>query len=46
MTLLQEQLDTVASVSPGERAERLTDAGTTWNERIARDAPMLRSHTR
>lgn len=38
MTLLQENLDAVASVTPAERAERLTDAGTAWNECIARDA--------
>ena len=38
MTLLQEQLDTVATVTPAERAERLTDAATAWNERIAREA--------
>lgn len=38
MTLLQEHLDTIASVTPAERAERLTAAGTAWNERIARDA--------
>ena len=38
MTLLQEHLDTASSVTAAERAERLTDAGAAWNERIARDA--------
>jgi len=38
MTLLQEHIDSVASVTPAERAQRLADAGTAWNERIARDS--------
>jgi len=38
MTLLQERSGAAASVTPAERAARLTDAGTAWNERIARDA--------
>ncbi|MGP6175950.1 OsmC family protein [Microbacterium sp. A196] len=37
MTLFQEQAETVASVTPAERNERLTDAGTAWTQRIARD---------
>ncbi len=37
MTLLQDQTASVADVTPDERAQRLTDAGTTWNERIAAD---------
>lgn len=37
MTLLQEQLAGIADVTPAERAQRLTDAGTAWNERIEAD---------
>ncbi len=37
MTLLQDQLTAIADVTPEERAERLTGAGTAWNERIAAD---------
>ena len=37
MTLLQEQLAGVADVTAAERAQRLTDAGAAWNERIAAD---------
>lgn len=37
MTLLQDQIASVSDVSAAERAQRLTDAGTAWNERIARD---------
>jgi uncharacterized OsmC-like protein len=38
MTLLQDQIASVTDVTAAERAQRLTEAGTTWNERIARDA--------
>lgn len=38
MTLLQDQTAPVADVTSDERAQRLTDAGTAWNERIAADA--------
>lgn len=38
MTLLQDQAAPVTDVTPDERAQRLTDAGTIWNERIAGDA--------
>ncbi|GAA1135474.1 OsmC family protein [Microbacterium natoriense] len=38
MTLLQEQLSIIADVTAEERAQRLTSAGTAWNERIAADA--------
>ncbi|WP_087131100.1 OsmC family protein [Microbacterium esteraromaticum] len=38
MTLLNDQLITIADVTASERAQRLDDAGTVWNERIARDA--------
>ncbi|WP_341946068.1 OsmC family protein [Microbacterium sp. LWH11-1.2] len=38
MTLLQDQITAVSDVTPAERAQRLTDAGTAWNERIAADA--------
>lgn len=37
MTLLQDQKTAIADVTPAERAQRLADAGTAWNERIARD---------
>ncbi|WP_307367499.1 OsmC family protein [Microbacterium sp. W4I4] len=37
MTLLNDTLDAIADITAEERAQRLTDAGTTWNERIARD---------
>jgi len=37
MTLLQDQITAVADVTPEQRAERLTQAGTAWNERIAAD---------
>ncbi|UNK70061.1 OsmC family protein [Microbacterium sp. H1-D42] len=38
MTLLNDQLAAIADVSADERAQRLAEAGTTWGERIARDA--------
>jgi uncharacterized OsmC-like protein len=38
MTLLQDQITTASEVSPGERTQRLNDAGAAWNERIAADA--------
>lgn len=38
MTLLTDQSTAIAEVTAEERAQRLTDAGTTWHERIARDA--------
>lgn len=38
MTLLQDQNAPIVDVTPDERAQRLTDAGTAWNERIASDA--------
>ncbi|WP_292700554.1 OsmC family protein, partial [Microbacterium sp. 69-10] len=38
MTLLNDQFTAIADVTADERAQRLTDAGMTWNERIARDA--------
>ncbi|MDQ0644652.1 putative OsmC-like protein [Microbacterium murale] len=38
MTLLQDQTVPVADVTSAERAQRLTDAGTAWNERVAADA--------
>ncbi|WP_309104163.1 OsmC family protein [Microbacterium sp.] len=37
MTLLQDQITAVADVTAEQRAERLTQAGTAWNERIAAD---------
>ncbi|MFD8769802.1 MULTISPECIES: OsmC family protein [Microbacterium] len=42
MTLLQDQLAGVADVTPAERAQRLTDAGSAWNERIAADEANAR----
>jgi len=38
MTLLHGQAAPVTDVTPEQRAQRLTDAGTAWNERIAADA--------
>ncbi|MGM7679935.1 OsmC family protein [Microbacterium sp. A94] len=38
MTLLQDQIASVTDVTAAERTQRLTDAGTAWNERIAADA--------
>ncbi|CAH0124784.1 MULTISPECIES: OsmC family protein [unclassified Microbacterium] len=38
MTLLQDQNAPVADATKDERAQRLTDAGAAWNERIAADA--------
>ncbi len=38
MTLLTDQIPAIADVTADERAQRLTEAGTAWNERIARDA--------
>jgi len=38
MTLIQDQSPSIADVTAEERAERLTAAGTAWNERIAADA--------
>lgn len=38
MTLLQDQNPVIADVTPEERAQRLTDAGAAWSERIAADA--------
>ena len=37
MTLLNDTLPAIADVTADERAQRLTDAGTVWNDRIARD---------
>ena len=37
MTLLQDQIASVTDVTAAERTRRLAEAGTTWNERIARD---------
>ncbi|HTN56322.1 MAG TPA: OsmC family protein [Microbacterium sp.] len=37
MTLLDDQTIAIASVTADERAQRLTDAGSVWSERIARD---------
>lgn len=42
MTLLQDQLAGVADVTPAQRAQRLTDAGSAWNERIAADEANAR----
>ncbi|MBN7793335.1 OsmC family protein [Microbacterium esteraromaticum] len=38
MTLLTQQLAAISDVTAAERSQRLAEAGTTWNERIARDA--------
>lgn len=37
MTLIDDQTIAIAPVTADERAQRLTDAGSVWNERIARD---------
>lgn len=37
MTLLQDQTSPVADITADERAQRLNEAGTAWNERIASD---------
>ncbi|MCE4027785.1 OsmC family protein [Microbacterium sp. Au-Mic1] len=37
MTLLQDTTAPIADVTPEQRAERLNDAGSAWNERIAAD---------
>ncbi|HCS59842.1 MAG TPA: osmotically inducible protein OsmC [Microbacterium sp.] len=37
MTLIQDQKTAIADVTAAERAQRLTDAGAAWSERIARD---------
>ncbi|WP_217183019.1 OsmC family protein [Streptomyces sp. AC495_CC817] len=37
MTLLQDQLSTVSDVTAEQRAQRLSDAGAAWGERIAAD---------
>lgn len=37
MTLTQDQIAAVADVTAEERAQRLTEAGASWNERIAAD---------
>ncbi|MFD5224680.1 OsmC family protein [Microbacterium sp. NPDC058342] len=42
MTILNEQTAPIADVTADERAQRLADAGTTWNERIARDSANAR----
>lgn len=38
MTLLNDTISTISDVTADERAQRLTDAGAVWNDRIARDA--------
>src|SRR5690606_35616164 len=38
MTLLNDRSTAIAEVTADERAQRLADAGSVWNERIARDA--------
>lgn len=37
MTLLNDQLTAIPEVTADERAQRLSDAGDVWGERIARD---------
>ncbi len=38
MTLLNDTVPAISAVTADERAQRLSDAGSVWNERIARDA--------
>jgi uncharacterized OsmC-like protein len=38
MTLLNDTIPAISDVTADERAQRLTDAGAVWNDRIARDA--------
>jgi uncharacterized OsmC-like protein len=42
MTLLNDQSTAIADVTAEERSQRLTEAATVWNERIARDAANAR----